>query len=144
MSSYYPQEPNPFDRNFGYKGLKQNKSTSERYDDYNPKERYDPDSRPPLTPLPNKRREPSEWGLGERASQLSLAFGVLSLVSVAVWGWWLFGIPSVALGALGLWKAKEADSYGAVPLAGRILSWIAIAKLALVYVLIVWAWFNAK
>ena len=144
MSSYYPQEPNPFDRNFGYKGLKQNKSTSEHYDDYNPNDRYDPDSRPPLKPVPNKRREPSERGLGERASQLSLTFGVLSLINIMVSGPWFFGIPTIILSVLGLRKAKEADSYGAVPLAGRILSWIAIAKLALVYVLIVWAWFNAK
>lgn len=144
MSSYYPQEPNPFDRNFGYKGLKQNKSTSEHYDDYNPKDRFDPDSRPPLTSVLNKRREPSEWGLGERASQLSLAFGVLSLVSVAVWGWWLFGIPSVALGALGLWKAKEADRYGAIPAAGRVLSWVAIVSFVLVNLWTLWVWFNTS
>lgn len=144
MSSYYPQEPNPFDRNFGYKGLKQNKSMSERYDDYNPNDRYDPDSWPPLKPLPNKRREPSEWGLGERASQLSLTFGVLSLINILVLGSWFFGIPTIILSFLGLHKAKEADSYGVVSLTGRILSWIAIAILALGYVLIVWAWFNAK
>lgn len=140
MSSYYPQEPNPFDSSFGYKGLKQNKSTSEHYDDYNPNDRYDPDSRPPLIPLSQKRREPFERDLGERASQLSLAFGVLSLVSVAVWGWWLFGIPSVVLGTLGLWKAKEADRYGAIPAAGRVLSWVAIVSFALVnaWTLLVW------
>ena len=132
MSSYYLQEPNPFDSSFGYKGLKQNKSTSEHYDDYNPNDRYDPDSRPPLTPLSQKRRESFERDLGERASQLSLAFGVLSLVSVAVWGWWLFGIPSVVLGTLGLWKAKEADRYGAIPAAGRVLSWVAIVSFVLV------------
>ena len=82
--------------------------------------------------------------LGERASQLSLTFGVLSLINIMVSGPWFFGIPTIILSVLGLRKAKEADSYDAVPLAGRILSWIAIAKLALVYVLIVWAWFNAK
>ena len=140
MSSYYPQEPNPFDSSFGYKGLKQNKSTSEHYDDYNPNDRYDPDSRPPLTPLSQKRREPFERDLGERASQLSLAFGVLSLVSVAVWGWWLFGIPSVVLGTLGLWKAKEADRYGAIPAAGRVLSWVAIVCFVLVNAWTLWVW----
>ena len=144
MSSYYPQEPNLFDRNFGYEGLKQNKNTSEHYDDYTPNDRYDPDSRPPLTSVLNKRREPSEWGLGERASQLSLAFGVLSLVSVAVWGWWLFGIPSVVLGALGLWKAKEADRYGAIPAAGRVLSWVAIVSFVLVNAWTLWVWFNTS
>ncbi|OHP56087.1 DUF4190 domain-containing protein [Rothia sp. HMSC061D12] len=140
MSSYYPQEPNPFDSSFGYKGLKQNKSTSEHYDDYNPNDRYDPDSRPPLTPLSQKRRESFERDLGERASQLSLAFGVLSLVSVAVWGWWLFGIPSVVLGTLGLWKAKEADRYGAIPAAGRVLSWVAIVSFVLVNAWTLWVW----
>ncbi len=140
MSSYYPQEPNPFDSSFGYKGLKQNKSTSEHYDDYNPNDRYDPDSRPPLTPLSQKRKESFERDLGERASQLSLAFGVLSLVSVAVWGWWLFGIPSVVLGTLGLWKAKEADRYGAIPAAGRVLSWVAIVSFVLVNAWTLWVW----
>ena len=82
--------------------------------------------------------------LGERASQLSLTFGVLSLINILVLGSWFFGIPTVILSVLGLQKAKEADSYGVVSLAGRILSWIAIAMLALGYVLIVWAWFNAK
>lgn len=140
MSSYYLQEPNPFDSSFGHKGLKQNKSTSEHYDDYNPNDRYDPDSRPPLTPLSQKRRESFERDLGERASQLSLAFGVLSLVSVAVWGWWLFGIPSVVLGTLGLWKAKEADRYGAIPAAGRVLSWVAIVSFVLVNAWTLWVW----
>lgn len=56
----------------------------------------------------------------------------------------VFGIPTVILSVLGLQKAKEADSYGVVSLAGRILSWIAIAVLVLGYVLIVWAWFNAE
>lgn len=139
MSSYYPQEPNPFDSSFGYKGLKQNKSTSEHYDGYSPNDRYNPDNTL-LTRLPSKRREPSEWGLGERASQLSLAFGVLSLVSVAVWGWWLFGIPSVVLGTLGLWKAKEADRYGAIPAGGRVLSWVAIVSFVLVNVWTLWVW----
>ncbi len=59
-------------------------------------------------------------------------------------GPWFFGIPTIILSVLGLHKAKEADSYGVVSLAGRILSWIAIAKLVLVYVLIVWAWFNGE
>ena len=107
---------------------------------FNPNDRYDPDSRPPLTPLSQKRRESFERDLGERASQLSLAFGVLSLVSVAVWGWWLFGIPSVVLGTLGLWKAKEADRYGAIPAAGRVLSWVAIVSFVLVNAWTLWVW----
>lgn len=91
-----------------------------------------------------QRDEKAENNLGERASQLSLTFGVLSLINIMVLGPWFSGIPTIILSVLGLRKAREADSYGAVPLAGRILSWIAIAKLALVYVLIVWAWFNVK
>ena len=82
--------------------------------------------------------------LGERASQLSLTFGVLSLMNILVLGSWFFGIPTIILSFLGLHKAKEADSYGVVSLAGQILSWTAIAMLALGYVLIAWAWFNAK
>lgn len=82
--------------------------------------------------------------LGERASQLSLTFGVLSLINILVLGSWFFGIPTIILSFLGLHKAKEADSYGVVSLAGQILSWTAIAMLALGYVLIAWAWFNAK
>ena len=82
--------------------------------------------------------------LGERASPLSLTFGVLSLINILVLGSWFFGIPTIILSFLGLHKAKEADSYGVVSLAGQILSWTAIAMLALGYVLIAWAWFNAK
>ena len=56
--------------------------------------------------------------LGERASQLSLTFGVLSLINILVLGSWFFGIPTVILSVLGLQKAKEADSYGVVSSCG--------------------------
>ena len=82
--------------------------------------------------------------LGERASQLSLTFGCAQPHQHLGVGFVVFGIPTVILSVLGLQKAKEADSYGVVSLAGRILSWIAIAVLVLGYVLIVWAWFNAE
>ena len=35
--------------------------------------------------------------LGERASQLSLTFGVLSLINILVLGSWFFGIPTIIL-----------------------------------------------
>lgn len=82
--------------------------------------------------------------LGERASQLSLTFGVLSLINILVLGSWFVGIPTIILSVLGLHKAKEADSYGVVSLAGRVLSWVAIVSFVLVNAWTLWAWFNTS
>ena len=54
-----------------------------------------------------------------------------------------FRYPSVALGALGLWKAKEADRYGAIPAAGRVLSWVAIVSFVLVNLWTLWVWIRS-
>ena len=53
--------------------------------------------------------------------------GVIGLICIATLNLWLLGLPSLVLGVVGIFKANEAERYGAVASAGRILNWINVA-----------------
>ena len=64
---------------------------------------------------------------GENAAQTSMVLGIISLACIVTLSWWLFGLPSLILGVIGIFKANEAERYGAAASAGRILNWISVA-----------------
>lgn len=68
-----------------------------------------------------------EQFFGEKVAQTSTVLGVIGLICIVTLNWWLFGLPSLALGVIGIFKANEAERYGAVASAGRILNWINVA-----------------
>lgn len=68
-----------------------------------------------------------EQFFGEKAAQTSTVLGVIGLICIVTLNWWLFGLPSLALGVIGIFKANEAERYGAVASAGRIMNWINVA-----------------
>ena len=64
---------------------------------------------------------------GENAAQTSMVLGIISLACIVTLSWWLFGLPSLILGVIGILKANEAERYGVAASAGRILNWISVA-----------------
>ena len=64
---------------------------------------------------------------GENAAQTSMVLGIISLACIVTLSWWLFGLPSLILGVIGIFKANEAERYGAAASADRILNWISVA-----------------
>ena len=75
---------------------------------------------------------------GRSAENLSLLFGILSLVCIPGIRWTLYAIPfSLILSVLGIWQARVARRHGARATAGMILSAVGIVVVLLLVVLII-------
>lgn len=81
---------------------------------------------PMMAPAGFLQKTPEQF-FGEKAAQTSTVLGVIGLICIVTLNWWLFGLPSLILGAIGIFKANEAERYGAVASAGRIMNWINVA-----------------
>ena len=79
-----------------------------------------------MAPAGFLQKTPEQF-FGEKAAQTSTVLGVIGLICIVTLNWWLFGLPSLILGVIGIFKANEAERYGAVASAGRILNWINVA-----------------
>ena len=76
-------------------------------------------------------------GTGRNAENLSLLFGILSLVCIPGIRWALYAIPfSLILSVLGIWQARVARRHGARATAGMILSAVGIVLVLLLVALI--------
>ena len=76
-------------------------------------------------------------GTGRNAENLSLLFGILSLVCIPGIRWTLYAIPfSLILSGLGIWQARVARWHGARATAGMILSAVGIVLVLLLVALI--------
>ena len=74
---------------------------------------------------------------GRSAENLSLLFGILSLVCIPGIRWTLYAIPfSLILSVLGIWQARVARRHGARATAGMILSAVGIVLVLLLVALI--------
>ena len=78
---------------------------------------------PMMVPVGIVQKTPEQLA-GEKAAQTSLVLGIIGLVCNFIVSWWSFGLPSLILGVIGIFKANEAERYGAAASAGRIMSWI--------------------
>jgi len=75
---------------------------------------------------------------GRSAENLSLLFGILSLVCIPGIRWTLYAIPfSLILSVLGIWQARVARRHGACATAGMILSAMGIVVVLLLVALII-------
>ena len=75
---------------------------------------------------------------GRSAENLSLLFGILSLVCIPGIRWTLYAIPfSLILSVLGIWQARVARRHGARAIAGMILSVMGIVVVLLLVALII-------
>ena len=117
QSSYdqYPYDP------FGQNSYGQVPYGQNQYDPYG--YQYD---QPMMAPAGFLQKTPEQF-FGEKAAQTSTVLGVIGLICIVTLNWWLFGLPSLILGAIGIFKANEAERYGAVASAGRIMNWINVA-----------------
>jgi len=117
QSSYdqYPYDP------YGQNSYGQDPYGQNQYDPYG--YQYD---QPMMAPAGFLQKTPEQF-FGEKAAQTSTVLGVIGLICIVTLNWWLFGLPSLILGAIGIFKANEAERYGAVASAGRIMNWINVA-----------------
>ena len=81
---------------------------------------------PMMVPIGIVQKTPEQLA-GEKAAQTSTVLGIISLACIVTLSWWLFGLPSLILGVIGILKANEAERYGVAASAGRILNWISVA-----------------
>ena len=80
---------------------------------------------PMMVPIGIVQKTPEQLA-GEKAAQTSTVLGIIGLACIVTLSWWLFGLPSLILGVIGIFKANEAERYGAAASAGRILNWISV------------------
>lgn len=81
---------------------------------------------PMMVPIGIVQKTPEQLA-GEKAAQTSTVLGIIGLACIVTLSWWMFGLPSLILGVVGIFKANEAERYGTAASAGRIMNWISVA-----------------
>ena len=112
--SQNPQDSNFYDYNPEYGNLNQQNAQNGQY------------GQPMMVPVGIVQKTPEQLA-GEKTAQTSMVLGIIGLVCNFIVSWWSFGLPSLILGVIGIFKANEAERYGAAASAGRILNWISVA-----------------
>ena len=125
--SQNPQDSNSYDYNPDYNNLnEQNVQNGQGQPSQYGQQQYQQPGQygqPMMVPVGIIQKTPEQLA-GEKAAQTSTVLGVIGLVCNFFVSWWLFGLPSLILGVIGIFKANEAERYGAAASAGRIMSWI--------------------
>ena len=75
---------------------------------------------PMMVPIGIVQKTPEQLA-GEKAAQTSTVLGIIGLACIVTLSW------SLVLGVVGIFKANEAERFGAAASAGRIMSWISVA-----------------
>lgn len=117
--SQNPQDSNSYDYNPEYGNLNEQNAQNGQQQ-YQQHGQY---GQPMMVPVGIVQKTPEQLA-GEKAAQTSLVLGIIGLVCNFIVSWWSFGLPSLILGVIGIFKANEAERYGAAASAGRIMSWI--------------------
>ena len=122
QSSYDPYSYDQYGQNsYGQDSYGQN-----QYDPYGQQyQQPDQYGQPMMVPVGFLQKTPEQLA-GEKAAQTSTVLGIISLACIVTLSWWLFGLPSLILGVIGIFKANEAERFGAAASAGRILNWISV------------------
>ena len=108
---------------YGQNSYGQDSYGQNQYDPYGQQYQY---GQPMMIPVGIIQKTPEQLA-GEKAAQTSTVLGIISLACILTLSWWLFGLPSLILGIIGIFKANEAERYGAAASAGRIMNWIGVA-----------------
>lgn len=112
---------------YSYDQYGQDSYGQNQYDPYGQQyQQPDQYGQPMMVPVGFLQKTPEQLA-GEKAAQTSTVLGIISLACIVTLSWWLFGLPSLILGVIGILKANEAERYGAAASAGRILNWISVA-----------------
>jgi len=78
---------------------------------------------PMMVPIGIVQKTPEQLA-GEKAGQTSMVLGIIGLICNFFVSWWLFGLPSLIMGVIGIMKANEAERFGTAASGGRIMGWI--------------------
>ena len=112
---------------YGQNSYGQDPYGQNQYDPYGQQyQQPDQYGQPMMVPVGFLQKTPEQLA-GEKAAQTSTVLGIISLACIVTLSWWLFGLPSLILGVIGIFKANEAERFGAAASAGRILNWISVA-----------------
>ena len=112
---------------YGQDSYGQDSYGQNQYDPYGQQyQQPDQYGQPMMVPVGFLQKTPEQLA-GEKAAQTSTVLGIISLACIVTLSWWLFGLPSLILGVIGIFKANEAERYGAAASAGRIMNWIGVA-----------------
>ena len=111
---------------YGQNSYGQDSYGQNQYDPYGQQyQQPDQYGQPMMVPVGFLQKTPEQIA-GEKAAQTSTVLGIISLACIVTLSWWLFGLPSLILGVIGIFKANEAERFGAAASAGRILNWISV------------------
>jgi len=124
--SQNPQDSNSYDYNPEYGNLNEQNAQNGQQQYQQQYQQPGQYGQPMMVPVGIVQKTPEQLA-GEKAAQTSMVLGIISLACIVTLSWWLFGLPSLILGVIGIFKANEAERYGAVASAGRILNWINVA-----------------
>lgn len=112
---------------YSYDQYGQDSYGQNQYDPYGQQyQQLDQYGQPMMVPVGFLQKTPEQIA-GEKAAQTSTVLGIISLACIVTLSWWLFGLPSLVLGVIGVMKANEAERFGVAASAGRIMSWISVA-----------------
>ena len=121
--SQNPQDSNSYDYNPEYGNLNEQNAQNGQQQYQQQYQQPGQYGQPMMVPVGIVQKTPEQLA-GEKAVQTSLVLGIIGLVCNFIVSWWSFGLPSLILGVIGIFKANEAERYGAAASAGRIMSWI--------------------
>ena len=121
--SQNPQDSNSYDYNPEYGNLNEQNAQNGQQQYQQQYQQPGQYGQPMMVPVGIVQKTPEQLA-GEKAAQTSLVLGIIGLVCNFIVSWWSFGLPSLILGVIGIFKANEAERYGAAASAGRIMSWI--------------------
>ena len=107
---------------YGQNSYGQGSYGQNQYDPYGQQYQY---GQPMMVPIGIVQKTPEQLA-GEKAAQTSTVLGIIGLACIVTLSWWLLGLPSLILGVIGIFKANEAERFGAAASAGRILNWISV------------------
>lgn len=126
--SQNPQDSNSYDYNPEYGNLnEQNTQDAQNAQNaqYGQQQYQQPGQygQPMMVPVGIVQKTPEQLA-GEKAGQTSMVLGIIGLICNFFVSWWLFGLPSLIMGVIGIMKANEAERFGTAASGGRIMGWI--------------------
>lgn len=123
--SQNPQDSNSYDYNPEYGNLNEQNAQNGQYAQYGQQQYQQPAQygQPMMVPVGIVQKTPEQLA-GEKAGQTSMVLGIIGLICNFFVSWWLFGLPSLIMGVIGIMKANEAERFGTAASGGRIMGWI--------------------
>ena len=120
-----PQDSNSYDYNPEYGNLNEQNAQNGQYGQYGQQQYQQPAQygQPMMVPVGIVQKTPEQLA-GEKAGQTSMVLGIIGLICNFFVSWWLFGLPSLIMGVIGIMKANEAERFGTAASGGRIMGWI--------------------